>query len=82
NSNAATITLWALASEAAELETPSIFRYVESEGWVELGNQFNDIDGEYIYVQADTPGFSNFLIAKEGEAPTAITLSDFSAHVS
>lgn len=79
----ATIKLWALTSEVdLAIDTPRIFRYIESQGWIELNNQSDGIDGEYIYVQADTPGFSNFLIAQEGEAPTAITLSDFSASTS
>jgi CSLREA domain-containing protein len=81
NNNSATITLWALANEVDEtIDIPRVFRFVDPT-WIELLNASDGIDGDYIYAQADTPGFSDFLIAQEGEAPTAITLTNFSASV-
>jgi len=45
------------------------------DGWVELTNSATTgSNGGYSYAQADTPGFSHFLLGQRSNAPTAITL--------
>jgi len=81
NNAAATLRLWALTSEVdSGITTPSVYRYTGSGGiWTELTtNTDNGTSGAYTYAESDTPGFSHFLIAQSGNAPTAVSLQSFS----
>ncbi|MBN1888445.1 MAG: hypothetical protein JW850_10660, partial [Thermoflexales bacterium] len=76
----ASLRLWALQSEISPtVITPAIFRH-SGDTWVELtDNTAIGIDDDYQYVQADTPGFSHFLIGQSGHAPTAVSQRELGA---
>jgi hypothetical protein len=76
-----TVRLWGLSSELNGISEGDLAIYRNSPGgsgtWVELivsaiiGN-----DGDsYSYAQAESPGFSDFLLGQSGNSPTAITLA-------
>jgi hypothetical protein len=78
---AAQVRLWALTSELNGIAQADLAVYrnnpVGSATWVELttnASTGNDVSGSYTYAQADTPGFSHFLLGQSGQAPTAVTL--------
>ncbi|MBN1975882.1 MAG: hypothetical protein JW918_00645 [Anaerolineae bacterium] len=76
NTAAATVRLWALADEMNGIADPRVFRYV-APGWVVLStNAATGTLGAYAYAEADTPGFSHFLIGWSG-APTAVDQRGF-----
>lgn len=80
NDDAATVRLWALTDEMdSGLTLPRVFRYV-APTWVELDqNVVSGEEGDYTFAQADTPGFSHFLIAQSGSTPTAISQREIDA---
>jgi hypothetical protein len=72
NTAAATMRLWALADEMNGVTAPRVFRYV-APAWVVLSTGASSgTQGAYAYAEAETPGFSHFLIAQDGGAPTAV----------
>jgi len=81
NAAAATVRLWALADEMNDVTAPRVFRYV-APNWVELdANAATGTQGAYTYAEAETPGFSHFLIAQDGGAPTAVGQRGFGVRV-
>jgi hypothetical protein len=57
----------------------AIYRYTGG-AWVQLTtNASTGRNGSYSYAQADTPGFSSFLLGQGGSTPTAVELQSFSA---
>jgi hypothetical protein len=77
---AVTVRLWGLTSELNGIAEGNLAVYrnfpAGSGAWVELVSNFgtgND-GGSYSYAQADSPGFSDFLLGQNGNPPTAITL--------
>jgi hypothetical protein len=76
----ATVKLWALTSELnGILESTLVPYHYSVDTWVQLTNLSTGNDsGSYAFAQGDTPGFSPFLLGGP-DAPTAITLSEFSA---
>ena len=81
NDNAATVRLWALTSQLnTTLETNLKVFHWDGAAWQKLStNASNGNDGGiYSYAQADTPGFSEFLLGGT-TAPTAMTLSHLTA---
>ncbi|MBN1889230.1 MAG: hypothetical protein JW850_14650 [Thermoflexales bacterium] len=71
---AARICLWAFTDELSDnITTPRVYRYV-APGWVKLANPSDGALGLYTYAEADTPGFSHFLIADDTGTPTAVGL--------
>jgi hypothetical protein len=79
NNAAATVRLWALTDEMNGLTDPRVFRYVAPNWNLLATNAVTGTVGAYTYVQAETPGFSHFLIAQDSGAPTAITQLDLDA---
>jgi hypothetical protein len=81
NDNAATVRLWALTSQLNGLSEASLNVYhYDGADWQPLtanASTGND-GGNYSYAQADTPGFSEFLLGGTS-APTAVTLSSLNA---
>ena len=53
----------------------SLFRYA-GEKWVELGTAIKSDDGKYTYYEAETPGFSYFLIGESEEAVVEETAAE------
>ena len=79
NQTTATLKLWTLTTELNGI-TPSnlkIYRYTNQ--WLALTTNASTGSGTggYAYAQADTPGFSSFLLSDA--MPTAVTLNRFSA---
>jgi hypothetical protein len=76
----ATVKLWALTSELNGILESTLAPYHYSvDTWVQLTNLSTGNDsGSYAFAQGDTLGFSPFLLGGP-DAPTAITLSEFSA---
>jgi hypothetical protein len=78
---AVTVRLWGLTSELNGIAESNLAVYrnfpAGSGSWVELTvNVGTGSDGgSYRYAQADSPGFSDFLLGQSGNAPTAITLA-------
>jgi hypothetical protein len=74
-----TLRLWGLSSELNGITQGNlrVFRNFPagSSTWVELTNPTTGSDGSYSFAQADTPGFSDFLLGQSGNAPTAIMLT-------
>ena len=76
----ATVQLWALTSELNGILESNLapYRYNGST-WVKLTNISTGNDGgSYSFAQGDTTGFSPFLLGDDANAPTVITLIDFS----
>lgn len=74
----ATIKLWVLTSEIpGGISVPAIYHYTTT--WEELSNYTSGVDGSYTYAQGDTTGFSAFLFAQHGNAPTAVSLQSMTA---
>ena len=75
----ATLKLWALTSEVdPAITNPSLFRYAGGGVWNELTtNPSYGTDGVYTYAEADTSGFSHFLIAEFSGNPNAVSLQSF-----
>jgi hypothetical protein len=75
---AANLQLWYLFIERAggSVNQMGIFHF--DGGWQLLLNRTTGGDPVYKYATGDTPGFSNFLVANAGYAPTAVTLQNFS----
>jgi hypothetical protein len=68
----AIVRLWAHASEMNGVSDPAVFRYV-APNWVGLDvSASTGTWGAYTYAEADTPGFSHFLLAQDDVAPTAV----------
>jgi hypothetical protein len=68
----AAVRLWAHASEMAGISDPLVFRYVAPD-WVGLDTGASTGTwGAYTYAEAQTPGFSHFLLAQDDLAPTAV----------
>jgi PGF-pre-PGF domain-containing protein len=79
NAGAATVRLWAHTSEMNTVSEPRVYRYVQP-SWVALTTQVvTGTQGIYTFAQAETPGFSHFLIGQDGGEPTAVTLVGMSA---
>ncbi|MBU0494361.1 MAG: hypothetical protein KKB13_21130 [Chloroflexi bacterium] len=77
SASAATVRLWTLADELGGVTAPAVFRRVALT-WVELtDNASTGVQGSYVYAEADTPGFSYFLLGESGSGPTAVSLSAF-----
>ncbi len=71
---AATVRLWALTDEMNGVVAPQVYRYV-APNWTALGaGVITGTHGIYTYAQANTPGFSHFLMANSGSghAPTVV----------
>lgn len=80
---AANLQLWYLFTERAggSANQMGIFRDTTGNGgWVLLNNRTTGSgdSGAYRFATGDTPGFSHFLTANAGYAPTAVTLQTFS----
>ncbi len=72
NDAAAAVRLWARASEMNGVSDPGVFRYV-APNWVGLDvSASTGTWGAYTYAEAQTPGFSHFLLAQDDVAPTAV----------
>lgn len=81
NDNAATVRLWALTSQLNSLnETDLTVYHFDGADWLPLtaNTSAGNDGGSYSYAQADTPGFSEFLLGGTS-APTAVTLNHFAA---
>lgn len=82
NDNAATVRLWALTSQLSGLSEASLNVYhYDGAAWQALTTNAsvgND-GGSYSYAQADTPGFSEFLLGGTS-APTTVTLNALAAN--
>jgi PKD repeat protein len=78
SNNTATLTLWALTSEQNGIATDNlvIYRFVAGT-WLTLTGTSGADGGDYVFVQADTLGFSDFLLGDTADGPTAVTLQDF-----
>jgi hypothetical protein len=80
NNVAATVRLWALAaSQLNGIHQANLRLYRYADGWQQLtaNASVGSDGGSYVHAQADTPGFSTFLLG--AEAPTALTLTAFQA---
>jgi hypothetical protein len=78
NSAPTTVRLWAFDDEMNGVTAPQVYRY-EAPNWIPLtANAAAGAQTGYTYTEAETPGFSHFLIAG-AEAPTAIRLLDLQA---
>jgi hypothetical protein len=81
NDNAAAVRLWALTSQLNGLSEASLNVYhYDGADWQPLtanASTGND-GGNYSYAQADTPGFSDFLLGGT-TGPTAVTLASLEA---
>jgi hypothetical protein len=81
NDNAATVRLWALTSQLNGLNPADLIVYhFDGADWQPLttnASTGND-SANYSYAQADTPGFSEFLLGGT-TAPTAVTLNALAA---
>jgi len=77
----ATVRLWALTDEVGFGGTPAVFHNPGgTDVWTELtANASAGASGEYVYAEAETPGFSYFLLAESGQAPTLVGLRSFIA---
>lgn len=77
NNQTATVRLWFRSGEQNGLGQANlaVYRY-EADVWTELMlNSANGTDGgDYVYAEAETPGFSHFLAAETGNSPTAVSL--------
>lgn len=74
---AATLTLWAGLDELNGIlvEELALYRHVGGETWDELTvNPSNGTNNAFAFAQADTSGFSDFLIGNTNSGPTAISL--------
>ncbi|MBN1887849.1 MAG: hypothetical protein JW850_07650 [Thermoflexales bacterium] len=78
NDAAATVRLWVVTDALNGVTTPRIYRYVAPD-WVQLAASGGGVLGDYLYAEADTPGFSHFLVAQDGQAPTLISHRGFRA---
>ena len=79
NSTTSTVRLWVPTNQLNGITQPSFYRYV-APNWIELtDNVGTGSAGGYTYVQAETPGFSDFLVGQHGESPTAVTVSQLHA---
>lgn len=81
NNLAARVRLWSLNSDlnGILLDDLQVYRWV-SPAWVPLTMSWTKgMDGDYSYAEGDTPGFSHFLLGRQGTPATAITLRHFSA---
>lgn len=79
---AATVKLWALATELNGITTTNLAPYRYNGGiWNKLTNVVTGTDGgNYSFSQGYTLGFSHFLLGDTNTSPTAVTLNRFSAH--
>ncbi|MBN2007422.1 MAG: hypothetical protein JXA21_29020 [Anaerolineae bacterium] len=71
---AATVRLWALRNEMNGVVDRRVYRYHDSNWTILDTGVVTGTYGAYAYAQANTPGFSHFLIANSGvgNAPTAV----------
>jgi hypothetical protein len=69
------LRLWALASESNGIDTTDLAVYrnfpTGSATWVKLAGGSPGVLGDYSYAEANTPGFSHFLLAHQDNEPTA-----------
>ncbi|MFZ0548957.1 MAG: FG-GAP repeat protein [Candidatus Promineifilaceae bacterium] len=76
-----TLRLWGLTNELNGIAESNLAVYRNSPGgsstWVELtvSAGTGSDGGNYSFAQADSPGFSDFLLGQSGIAPTAVTLT-------
>ena len=74
----ALLRLWALTSELNGINTTdlAVYRNFPAGGasWVKLAGGSPGVLGDYSYAEANTPGFSHFLLAHQDNEPTAVTL--------
>jgi hypothetical protein len=70
----ATVRLWALAGEVGFPGTPAVFHNPGgTDIWTELtANASTGAAGDYVFAEADTPGFSYFLMAQSAQDPTRV----------
>lgn len=82
NNLSATVRLWALASGINFSGAPAVFHNPGGTSiWTELAdNASTGTSGDYVYAEADTSGFSYFLLAESGQAPTRVAARAFFAH--
>ncbi|MCP4356885.1 MAG: hypothetical protein GY796_02570, partial [Chloroflexi bacterium] len=79
NNLAANVTLWALTSEVpSRVTTPSAYHF-SGGAWQELSGITRGTNASYTWVNGDTSGFSSFLMADRGSAPTAVSLQSIYA---
>ncbi|MCA9933095.1 MAG: hypothetical protein H6662_16560 [Ardenticatenaceae bacterium] len=73
----AQVRLWALADELNGLTTGilSVYRYEGSSPWTELlTSRSTGSNGDYVFAEGETPGFSHFLLGQSSVGPTAVSL--------
>jgi PGF-pre-PGF domain-containing protein len=77
NAGSATIRLWARADQLGEvpLDELTIYRY-RNGVWEPLVTTNSGEVGDFVFAEAETPGFSAFLLGGD-MAPTAVTLVNF-----
>lgn len=80
NDNPATVRLWALTHEQNGIPENllTVYHHDGSE-WVRLTSINGNDGGAHVYGEADTPGFSHFLLGHQNFSPTAVTLQSISA---
>jgi hypothetical protein len=74
---AAAVRLWALTNELNDIAEGdlAVFRNISGgANWSELASTNGNDGGSYRYAEGTTPGFSDFLLGKSGNGPTAVTL--------
>ncbi len=81
--NSATVRFFALDDEVDPLMLADLepYRFIFGTGWITLTNVLTGTipSTTYNWVQGDTTGFSSFLLAPSGEAPTAVRLTSLTA---
>jgi trimeric autotransporter adhesin len=79
----ALLRLWALTSELNGINTTdlAVYRNFPAGGvsWVKLAGGSPGVLGNYSYAEANTPGFSHFLLAHQDNGPTAVSLQQIQA---
>lgn len=74
NAGGATLRLWARADQlgGVALDKLTIYRY-HNGAWNPLTTTSRGVIGDFVYAEAETPGFSAFLLGGD-QVPTAVTL--------
>jgi hypothetical protein len=79
NNLSATVTVWTPTSVLpGAVTTPRVFHW-NGTSWDQLTNGSSGTNGSYTYARGNTSGFSAFLLAQDGAAPTAISLQRLNA---
>ena len=77
NTGGATLRLWARADQLGEIELDELTIYRFDNGvWNPLTTTNSGTDGGFVFAEAETPGFSAFLLGGY-VAPTVVTLVNF-----